>query len=159
MRVKPQIQKYFCFNEVRLALYLTHPVPSEGRFMIATNVGRVAVDASNVASERHESVRPSRVVLTPRSWRRRWQKCKAHRGEREVSRKATAQGMSDVLRCPVCSCACSLVHVAHETAGAARIRHSLRPLSSRANVTCKTSDDQRREIAGSCPLTLPGKCP
>ena len=29
----------------------------------------------------------------------------AHRGEHEVSRKATAQGMSDALRCPVCSCA------------------------------------------------------
>ena len=27
------------------------------------------------------------------------------RGEHEVSRKAIAQGMSDVLRCPVCSCA------------------------------------------------------
>jgi hypothetical protein len=29
----------------------------------------------------------------------------AHRGERVISRKAIAQGMSDVLRCPVCSCA------------------------------------------------------
>src|SRR5450755_537419 len=36
--------------------------------------------------------------------------------------------MSDCLRCPVCSCAHLLVHIAHETAGAARIRHSLRPL-------------------------------
>src|SRR5204862_6218183 len=27
------------------------------------------------------------------------------RGEHEVSRKAIAQGMSDALRCPVCSCA------------------------------------------------------
>src|SRR5437667_2157449 len=32
----------------------------------------------------------------------------AHRGERVISRKAIAQGMSDVLRCPVCSCAHSL---------------------------------------------------
>jgi hypothetical protein len=30
------------------------------------------------------------------------------RGEREISRKAIAQGMSDCLRCPVCSCAVSL---------------------------------------------------
>jgi hypothetical protein len=37
--------------------------------------------------------------------------------------------MSDVLRCPVCSCAHFLVHIARETAGAARIRHSLRPLT------------------------------
>src|SRR5437762_3267984 len=28
-----------------------------------------------------------------------------HRGERVISRKAIAQGMSDCLRCPVCSCA------------------------------------------------------
>src|ERR1700709_1288318 len=27
------------------------------------------------------------------------------RGDRVISRKAIAQGMSDVLRCPVCSCA------------------------------------------------------
>src|SRR5260221_8186278 len=29
----------------------------------------------------------------------------AHRGELVISRKAIAQGMSDCLRCPVCSCA------------------------------------------------------
>src|SRR5437899_8378368 len=36
----------------------------------------------------------------------------AHRGEHEVSRKAIAQGMSDCLRCPVCSCApiCAIWH-------------------------------------------------
>src|SRR5256885_16161380 len=51
-----------------------------------------------------------------------------HRGEHEVSRKAIAQGMSDCLRSPVCSCAPFLRTLAHETAGAARIRHSLRPL-------------------------------
>src|SRR5437868_6996343 len=50
------------------------------------------------------------------------------RGEPVISRKAIAQGMSDVLRCPVCSCALCFVQTAHETAGAARIRHSLRPL-------------------------------
>jgi len=54
------------------------------------------------------------------------------RGELAISRKATAQGMSDVLRCPVCSCAPFLVQTAHEIAGAARIRHSLRPLDERA---------------------------
>src|SRR5205814_10690119 len=54
-----------------------------------------------------------------------------HRGEHEVSRKAIAQGMSDCLRCPVCSCAPFLRTLAHETAGAARTRHSLRPRFSR----------------------------
>src|ERR1700749_2101687 len=32
------------------------------------------------------------------------------RGEHDISRKATAQGMSDRLRCPVCSCAFSFLH-------------------------------------------------
>jgi hypothetical protein len=50
-------------------------------------------------------------------------------GDHAISRKAIAQGMSDVLRCPVCSCAALFALIAHETAGAARIRHSLRPLN------------------------------
>ena len=57
-------------------------------------------------------VRRSRVVLTPRCWRQLGGKCPAgdggkravHRGEHEVSRKATAQGR------PGCSaCTCMLV--------------------------------------------------
>src|SRR5689334_24670053 len=51
------------------------------------------------------------------------------RGEHVISRKATAQGMSDVHRCPVCSWAHFLCTLAHETSGAARIRHSLRTLN------------------------------
>src|SRR4029079_9942845 len=54
------------------------------------------------------------------------------RGELGISRKTIAQGMSDALRCPVCSCA-SHHSFAHETAGAARTRHSLRPPDSGAN--------------------------
>ena len=54
------------------------------------------------------------------------------RGEPGISRKTIAQGMPDALRCPVCSCA-SHHSFAHETAGAARTRHSLRPLHFRAN--------------------------
>ncbi len=52
----------------------------------------------------------------------------AHRGEHEVSRKAIAQGMSECFRSPVCSCAPNAHFLAHETAGAARTRHSLLPL-------------------------------
>jgi hypothetical protein len=48
------------------------------------------------------------------------------RGEHGATVKTIAQGMSDALRCPVCSCA-SHYSFAHETAGAARTRHSLRP--------------------------------
>src|SRR3954453_19847017 len=69
------------------------------------------------------------------------------RGEHAISRKAIAQGMSGVLRCPVCSCAHFLVHVAHETAGAARIRHSLRPLNTEGETICKTSGKSCRENA------------
>src|SRR3954454_21499440 len=40
-----------------------------------------------------------------------------------------------------------LVHVAHETAGAARIRHSLRPLNTEGETICKTSGKSCRENA------------
>src|SRR5437667_2193664 len=66
------------------------------------------------------SVPPATVTTSP-----------LHRGEHEVSRKAIAQGMSECFRCPVCSCAPFLRTLAHETAGAARTRHSLRPRFSR----------------------------
>src|SRR6185312_11790550 len=42
-----------------------------------------------------------------------------HRGEHEVSRKATAQGRPECSRCPVCSCAVLFAQIARETAGAA----------------------------------------
>src|SRR4051812_45692640 len=44
----------------------------------------------------------------------------AHRGDHEISRKAIAQGRPDALRW-TCMLVCALlVHIAHETAGAAR---------------------------------------
>src|SRR5437588_9311374 len=62
----------------------------------------------------------------------------AHRGERVISRKAIAQGMSDVLRFTCMLMRALFVHVAHEIAGAARIRHSLRPLTIEGvRTTCK----------------------
>src|SRR5215208_4245852 len=54
-----------------------------------------------------------------------------HRGARVISRRAIAQGMSECFRSPVCSCAPNAQFLAHETAGAARTRHSLRPLFRR----------------------------
>jgi hypothetical protein len=38
------------------------------------------------------------------------------------------------------------VHIAHEIAGAARIRHSLRPLIYEGEDYLQTSGDQRREL-------------
>ena len=67
-------------------------------------------------------------------------------GEHGISRQTIAQGM------PECSsCTCMLVCVffaliAHETAGAASTRHSLRPLLL-GEMICKTSGAMRREIA------------
>ena len=79
-------------------------------------------------NERRESVRQRRVVLTPRGWRRRWQQYMAHRGDHVISRKAIAQGRPDALRWTCMLMRALLVHIAHETAGAARTRSSLRPL-------------------------------
>src|SRR5664279_4489277 len=75
-------------------------------------------------------------------------------GEREVSRKAIAQGMSDCLRCPVCSCAHFFVHLAHEIAGAACTRHSLRPLFREVRNDLQTSDASRRENVVAYPVVI-----
>jgi hypothetical protein len=50
------------------------------------------------------------------------------------------------------------VHIAHETAGAARIRHFLRPLDfERAVIYQHTSGNQCRENAKVCFLVIPGR--
>src|SRR5258708_37725206 len=78
--VKPQNKKYFAFPEGQIrGTSIAIPCREEGRFMIATNVGRVAVDAGSADSERRESVRRRRVVLTPRCWR-------------QIPRKQASQG-------------------------------------------------------------------
>src|SRR5689334_8723281 len=85
-------------------------------------------------------VRQNRVVLTPRRWRQVLKKLTllagdggkkaVHRGDHDISRKAIAQGRPDALRW-TCMLVCAFfVQNAHETAGAARTRSSLRPLSS-----------------------------
>src|SRR5207253_9810615 len=50
-----------------------------------------------------------------------------HRGERDISRKTIAQGKPDCLRWTCMLVCVFLVHLAHETAGAACIRLSLCP--------------------------------
>ena len=47
-----------------------------------------------------------------------------------------------------------LVHIAHETAGAARTRLSLRPLVSEGKNFCQTSGELGREIADGHPLAV-----
>src|SRR5260221_12407263 len=55
-------------------------------------------------------------------------------GRSRISRKAIAQGRPDASAKPVCSGAAFLCNIAHETAGAARTRSSLRPLNSEGEV-------------------------
>src|SRR5882757_962312 len=121
--------------------FISMPIPpwSEGRRPSSRTLGGERWTLRLSLDERGRSVRQRRVVLTQRRWRpctweasdfpgRNGGKRAVLRGEHVISRKAIAQGMSDVLRCPVCSCAAFCALFAHETAGAARIRHSLRPL-------------------------------
>src|SRR5258708_17976069 len=60
---------------------------------------------------------------------------------------------------PVCSCAHFLMHIARETAGAARTRSSPRPLFLEGEVSSKTSGALRRENAKSyLSVVIPGRC-
>jgi hypothetical protein len=97
------------------------------------------------ASSLRKASRPDRARTSHLSAGDGGEKSPILRGEREISRQAIAQGMSDVLRCPVCSCALLLVQFAHETAGAARIRHSLLP--HRRENDMQTSGKSCREKA------------
>src|ERR1700730_9775229 len=84
-------------------------------------------DASvvGVKSAEGKSARPG--ADEPAIRRRRRQQSPILRGEREVSRKAIAQGMPECLRCTCMLVCVFFTHFAHGTAGAARIRHSLLP--------------------------------
>ena len=67
-------------------------------------------------------------------------------GEHEVSRKPLRREGRMLSAEPVCSCALSFVQIARETAGAARIRLSLRPLfSKRVNSYAKLGHVVPRE--------------
>src|ERR1700759_1811961 len=57
---------------------------------------------------------------------------------------------------PVCSCAFSYVHLAHETAGAARTRLSLRPLClgrrllQNSGASCRENENPHSVLARNC---------
>ena len=77
-----------------------------------------------------------------------------HRGEREVSRKPLRREGRIASAEPVCSCVLSFVHFAHETAGAARTRSSLRPLFAERVKVTKISGASRHENADACPFAV-----
>jgi hypothetical protein len=72
-----------------------------------------------------------------------------HRGEHAISRKPSRREGRDASAEPVCSCAFPFVQLAHETAGAARTRLSLRPLLFRegakltqtSGISCRENAD------------------
>ena len=134
----------------------------EGRLAIVTNVRWDAVDAQAATDERSSSA-DGEVVW---SWRPDagakscgLNICKVtvarkpgHRGELEVSRKPLRREGRIASAEPVCSCALSFVHFAHETAGAARTRSSLRPLFSEEQDSSNYPGDPRRGNAELYPL-------
>ena len=140
IRVKPRNKKYFALSEVQIsATSHRHPVPTRGALAIVTNVGRgcggrEGCDRRARLKRTAKTCGPDVAMLASSSW---WQqlsgrdggKRAVHRGEHVISRKAIAQGRPDALRW-TCMLVCALfVHIAHETAGAARTRSSLRPLT------------------------------
>jgi hypothetical protein len=129
--------------------------PARGALRNVTNVVRDAVDARAARDERSFSRTAKSCGLdAPTLASSRWKqvsvgdggKKAGHRGERGVSRKPSRREGRSVSAEPVCSCAPFYVHLAHETAGAARTRSSLRPLiSGRAEISRTTRAIMRRE--------------
>jgi hypothetical protein len=116
-----------------------NPVQPLSKKYFAYPVGQISALAPPVSPDERGGSRSSRT-----RGGMRWTRCQVrgkqnfsrmtvarkpgHRGERGVSRKPLRRESRIASAEPVCSCAFSFVHLAHETAGAARIRLSLHPL-------------------------------
>src|SRR6476469_7049375 len=96
----PEIKNISLLQKCEQGYISCIPVPTRGAHHDRHERGTGSGGRGSAENERRGCVRQRRVVLTPHGWRRRWQQCMAHRGERVISRKAIAQGMPDVLRCP-----------------------------------------------------------
>ena len=79
-----------------------------------------------------------------------------HRGEREISRKPLRRESRIASAGPVCSCALCFVHFAHETAGAARTRSSLRPCVPEICQNVTTGGSHQPPVAGTEPVAPKG---
>ena len=144
-----------------------HPVPLRGRRPSSRTLDGLRWTLVYASTTAWISVRQNRVVLAPvagvklpekrkRERRRRSQPRTRLRGDHGISRKAIAQGRPGVLRCPVCSCALCFVQTAHETAGAARTRSSLRPLMRGREVSGKARAQCVARSRSHIPLSSPG---
>jgi hypothetical protein len=96
-----------------------------------------------------QCVRRSRVVLTPRRWRKVLERLTLLGSDGDKKARSPGRARRKPLKplrreCrtasaePVCSCALLCASFAHETAGAACTRHSLRPLICLGGEHCKT---------------------
>ena len=163
----PRIKNISLYPKGKSGLDLTHLVPTRGAYH-DRHERAVGCGGREVATRRARmSVRQRRVVLTSRCWRQRtWRqslpgrnggKRAVLRGEHVISRKAIAQGMSDVLRCPVCSCAhflCTL-HTRPRVQRASGIPCAL--FYKRAGSFQQTSGAMRRENAKRIFTVVPDK--
>ncbi len=152
----PARKKYFCFPEVKNGLYAQPSRSNQrGRFANVTDVGTGCGGRGGARDGRVGCGWRSRVVPTPqrlvsssRSRAGNGGKSAGLTEESTYKPSTIAQGKPDASASPVCSCAAYLYPIAHETAGAARTRLSLRPLISRAKeIRWQTSGAWRREIA------------
>src|SRR4029078_11252840 len=123
----PKIKNISLFQKCKPGYITAIPSRPEGRSRSSRTWDGDAVDGKGATDERGRRVRQRRVVPTPRCWRQctwRQQLSGRHggkravlRGDHVISRKAIAQGLSDVLRCPVCSCAHSFYHCTSDRGG------------------------------------------
>ena len=145
---KPQIRTIICLV----------PHHAEGRFAIVTDVGSGMRWTRYVTRRRTYRVRRSRMVLAPRRWRQVGDDASHHAddggkrarspGRLRISRRTIAQGMPAAPAEPV---VLPRAFCCTRTMGAARTRHSLRPLTSSRAVPMQNSDPMRRENAGARP--------
>jgi hypothetical protein len=158
--VQPLLEKYSDFQKYQISpIWSPSRAHKRGASRSSRTLGAGCGGRGSAGDEWHRRGRRSRVVLTPRRWRQVCEnkfsrmtvtKKPDRRGELEVSRKPLRREGRTASAEPVCSCAFSFTHFARETAGAARTRSSLRPLTSEGGTYPQNSRDMRGEIAKLC---------
>ena len=169
--VQPSREKYFCFSEMKIRLLILPSHPARGALRTSRTRGGMrwtrmlrltsAADAyGEIVWSRHRDagvkfVRSKRFSLMTVARK------PVHRGGHAISRKTIAQGRPDALRF-TCMLVCAFpVHIAHETAGAARTRLSLRPLSEGRlrplSFEGEWSDKTRAQCAAGTRRRVPGE--
>ncbi len=85
-RVKPRLQKYFCFPLTQISsLIRTVSFRQEGRIAIVTNAGRDAVDAGSACDERADADGEVVWFRRPNRWRQACEKKRRRRCQKAWS--------------------------------------------------------------------------